>query len=107
LFVLDRVRGGGVNFQHDLQAETVLAISRKHAWRWAGRPRVEAHHRTLVGRSLVRRGELRDGRRWLLRALRLAPREWQAWTNLALSFVSAGLRRRLVAAREARGAKPA
>jgi glycosyltransferase involved in cell wall biosynthesis len=71
LFIQDQRHQTTMAINHAAVAKAVRRVIQIHGHRWAKMPRTQAYHASLVGRHEITAGDLREGRLWLLRSLRL------------------------------------
>jgi glycosyltransferase involved in cell wall biosynthesis len=87
LFIYNRVQGSGRWCNERAFGDAVMVIMEKHGAMWAERPAVRAHHYAIIGRIECQFDDLREGRRWLQRAIRTWPLSLRAWVALGFSFI--------------------
>jgi len=64
---------------------SLSAILQRHKALFDQYPRARASYSNLIGQTLCQQGEMTAGRHWFLRALKDAPTNLRAWSNLLMS----------------------
>jgi glycosyltransferase involved in cell wall biosynthesis len=87
LFIHDRAAGGAMWRNRSVFSSDMRLILAKHGELWRGAPEMLAPLQLVVAKSEAEFHSLRESRIWLLRSLRLDPRQPKAWILLAATMM--------------------